>query len=47
MGYPCVRIRWAMLMPMATEARLARVQETCVGRIRNSRYRAPGILTVF
>ena len=36
-----------MLMPMATEARLVRVQETCAGRIRYSRHRALGILTVF
>lgn len=34
-------------MPMATEARLVRVQETCAGGIRNLRDRALGILTVF
>ena len=36
-----------MLAPMATEARLARVQKTCADRIRNPRHRALGILKVF
>lgn len=36
-----------MLAPMATEARLVRVQKTCAGRVRNSSHRALGILTVF
>lgn len=36
-----------MLMQMATEARLVRVQKTCADRIRNSRDGALGILTVF
>ncbi len=36
-----------MLRPMATEARLVRVQKTCAVGIRGSRCRAMGILAVF